>query len=137
MPDLNKYWAQQEAIRLADAALSKAAGPSVNSIDLRPTCLVTSFSKRSDVPSGTHLIKMSTKVGDALSDMGLHEPVSLKLLPGLWWVAQVDASVDNPNFEEGGCTTEIVATTEVLAGRYSSAYCEVTRGPFNSRDEMG
>lgn len=136
MVDLNKFLAEQEARRLADAALAKAAGPSTSYVVSRQVCLVTSFAKRSDIPFGTSLVKMSSNVLDALDTMGLHEPVSLSLLPGQWWVASVDASVDNPNFEEGGCTTVVIATTEVLSRRYSSAYCEVTRGPFSSRDEI-
>jgi hypothetical protein len=136
MVDLNKLLAEQEARRLAGAALVKAAGASTSSVVSRPVCLVTSFAKRSDVPVGTLLVKMSSHVVDALLAMGLYEPVSLSLLPGQWWVANVDASVDNASFEAGGCTTVVITTTEVLSQRYSSAYCEVTRGPFGSRDEI-
>jgi hypothetical protein len=136
MIDIDKYLAQQKAVRLADAALSKAAQPRANSVASHATCLVTSFARRSDVPEGTFLVKMSAKVVNALEIKGLHEPVSLKLLPDLWWVAQVDASMENPNFEAGGATTEVIATTEMLVWRYSSAYCEVTQGPYFSRDEI-
>lgn len=75
MSDIEKYLAKQDAIRLADATLSKAVAANFNSIDSRPTCLVTSFAKRSDVPPGTHLMKMSKKVVATLSIMGLREPV--------------------------------------------------------------
>lgn len=136
MVDLNKLLAEQEARRLAGATLVKAAGPITSNVVSRPVCLVTSFAERTDVPAGTLLVKMSCKVVDALRAIGLFEPVSLSLLPGQWWVASVDASVDNPNFEAGGCTTVVIATSEVLSRRYSSAYCEVTRGPFGNRDEI-
>jgi hypothetical protein len=79
---------------------------------------------------------MTPNVVSALEIKGLNEPVSLTLLPGLWWIAQVDVSSDNPIFEAGGATTEVITNTELLAGHYSYAYCEVTHGPFSSRDEI-
>jgi hypothetical protein len=136
MPDLKKYLVNQDANRIAGDAMAKAAGPSTSRVVSRPVCLVTNFAERADVPVGTLLIKMAPKVVDALVIMGLHEPVSLKLLPGLWWAAQADVSTDNPNYEAGGATTEVITTTAMLAHHYSYAYCEVTDGPYASRNEV-
>lgn len=136
-PDITKYLAQQKAFQLAQVTLSKAAGLSLDQSQFRPVCLVANFSKRSDVPAGASLVKMSRKVIETLSAMGLSEPLSLKLLPGVWWVAQVDASINNPNVEPGCATTQVTATSEVLASHYSAAFCEVIDGPFSSLDEIG
>lgn len=136
MIDLNKLMAEQAARQLADATLAEAAGPTQSNVASSPVCLVTRFAKRSDTPATTSQIKMSAKVFNTLGIKGLQEPVSLRLLPSLWWVAQVDVSGDNPSFEAGGATTEVVATTEKLIHHYSFAYCEVTQGPFGSRDEV-
>ena len=136
-PDIAKYLARQKAFQLAQVTLSKAAGISLDQIDARPVCLVADFSKRSDVPTGASLVKMSRKVIEALRDMGLSEPLSLKVLPGAWWVAQVDASIDNPNVEPGCAITQVIATSEVLASHYRAGFCEVMDGPVSSRDEIG
>lgn len=136
MVNLNKLMAEQAARRLADATLAQAAGPTECNVASSPVCLVTRFAKRSDMPETTSQIKMSAKVVHALGIKGLQEPVSLRLLPSLWWVAQVDVSSDNPNFEAGGASTEVVTTTEKLIHHYSYAYCEVTHGPYGSRDEV-
>lgn len=134
--DLNKFLAAQDAKRLARHAMGKAAAPQTSKVVSRSVCLVTSFAQRADLPVETSLIKMSPAVVEALADRGLHEPVSLKLLPDRWWIAQADASTDNPNFEAGGATIEVIADTEMLAVRYSTSYCEVTHGPYGSRDEI-
>lgn len=68
--------------------------------------------------------------------MGLSEPLSLKVLPRVWWVAQVDASIDDSNVEPGCAMTQVIATSEVLASHYSTVFCEVIDGPFSSRDEI-
>jgi len=131
--ELNNYFALQEVIRRAVVTFKKATDQEVISCAWRPTCLVTSFGERSDVPAGTIMVKMSPRVVDALNIMGLHEPVSLKLLPGMWWVVRVDVSSDNPNIEAGGATMEVVTATEQLIHHYCAAYCEVINGPFEFR----
>ena len=136
MTDLKKFLAEQDANRMARDAMVEAAGPSTSKVVSRPVSLVTNFAQRADLPVGTLLIKMAPAVVEALANIGLHEPVSLKSLPDRWWVAQADASTDNPNFEAGGSTVEVITDTEMLTHRYSTAYCEVTRGPYGSRDEI-
>ena len=136
MTDQNRLLAEQEANRIAGAAMAKAAEPSPTHIVSRPVCLVTNFAPRDDLPLGTLLTKMSPVVVATLANMGLHEPVSLKLLPNKWWIAQADASTDNPNFEAGGATIEVIADTKMLTLHYSTAYCVVTHGPYCSRDEI-
>jgi hypothetical protein len=134
--DAKYLLAEQNATRIARDAIAKATGPSTSNVVSRSVCLVTNFGQRPDLPVGTALIKMATVVVETLANMGLHEPVSLKLLPDSWWVAHADASTDNPNFEAGGGTIEVIADTEMLTYHYSTAYCEVTHGPYGSRDEV-
>ena len=134
--DFKNNLAERDANRMARDAMSEVAGRSTSNVVTRSVCLVTHFAQRADLPVGTSLIKMAPAVVEALAHMGLHEPVSLKTLPDRWWVAQADASTDNPNLEAGGCTVEVIADTEMLTQHYSTAYCEVTRGPYGSRDEI-
>jgi hypothetical protein len=132
MANLNEYLAGQEAIRLADKAIKTAAGPARSSRVARPVVLATSFAKRSDLPEGTLICKLLPSVVKALSAIGLHEPVSLTVLPGKWWVANVDQAAEDPNFESGCCTVRVVVSTEQLQFHYGGYYCELIDGPFDS-----
>lgn len=134
MTNLHDYLARQKANQLADEAIRKAAGPAKTDHALRSIVLATSFATRPDLPEGTKICKLAPAVGDALSAIGLHEPVSLNLLPGRWWVANVDAASEYPHFEPGGCTVRLVVSTEQLQRQYSLYYCEVIEGPFDSDD---
>jgi len=131
MTNLNEYLARQKAIQLAEEAIKNAAGPKRSHVVQRTVVLATSFTERSDLPAGTTICKMQPAVADALSAISLYEPVSLAALPGRWWVANVDASAENPNFEPGGCTVRVVASTEQLQCHYGAYYCEVIAGPFD------
>jgi len=136
MTDFRDYRAKQEAARLTDDAITKAAGEKNSTLVERSVCLVTSFAERSDLPPGTLLNRMSPDVVQALASMGLHEPVSLKNLPDKWWLANVDIASVNSSFESGGGTVRVEASTADLVHRYSYHYCEVIGGPFNHPDEI-
>lgn len=97
--------------------------------------LTYQFCKPSDLPDGTLIRKLLPSVVKALSAIGLHEPVSLTVLPGKWWVANVDQSAEDPNFESGCCTVRVVVSTEQLQFHYGGYYCELIDGPFDS-DKM-
>ncbi len=135
MTNLNEYVARQKAIQLADEAIKNAAGPRQSHVAQRTVVLATNFAERSDLPAGTTICKMSPAVVEALSALGLHAPVSLGVLPGRWWVAKVDASAENPNFEPGGCMVRVVASTEQLQCHYGAYCCEVIAGPFDQDDK--
>lgn len=136
MNKVEKYIAEQRSMELADQAIRVANIEKPGPFPNHATCLVTSFQQRSDLPANTSLIKMSQEVENNLKAIGLNEPVSLRLLQDKWWIADADASVDNPNLESGGCVTSVIGTTEALARRYSAVYCEFTNGPYGSRDEI-
>lgn len=127
MVDLNEYLAIQKANQLAEETLAKASErESPSRLVSRPTCLVTSFAKRSDVPEGTLLVKMTPKVINALAAMGLHEPISLKVLPGRWWKVNVDAAEVGECSEYGARFVTLFLTSEQLA----EIGFEVVDGPF-------
>jgi hypothetical protein len=136
MDNVEKYIAEQQSRELADQVIRVANIEKLGTPSNRPTCLVTSFQQRSDLPASTSLIKMSQEVENNLKAIGLNEPVSLRQVQDKWWIANVDASVDNPNLESGGCMTRVIGTTEELARRYWAVYCEFTNGPYGSRDEI-
>jgi|WetSurMetagenome_2_1015567.scaffolds.fasta_scaffold288650_2 hypothetical protein len=136
MGDFEDYRAKQEAARLSDDAIAKAVGKKNSKSVERSVCLVRSFAKRDDLPLGSLLIKMTPEVAQTLASVGLHEPVSLRNLPGKWWLANVDIASVNANFEAGGSTVRVEASTADLAHRYSYYYCEVIGGPFNHSDEI-
>lgn len=136
MTDLERYMAQREATLLADELIAKATQSEQRKSQNVSVCLVTHFGKRPELPDGTWLIKMSPEVVKQLGDVGLHEPISLRLLPNKWWVANVDVAAVNPIFEPGGGTYRVVATTVELISCYGGYYCEVMRGPFDSRGEV-
>lgn len=134
--DFKEYLAKQEAARLTDDAIAKAAGEKNSKCVDRPVCLVMSFAERVDLPLGSLLIKMTPAVANTLASMGLHEPVSMKNFPDKWWLANVDIASVNSNFESGGGTTRVEASTADLVHHYSYYYCEVIGGPFNNQEEI-
>lgn len=136
MADLKTLFAQQEARLMTAAALSKAAGPASSQAVTRPVCLVTSYAPRSDVPDGMLLVKMMPNVVAKLAAMGLHEPVSLAQLPKLWWAAHVDKCSENSMIESGAGWDAVVTSSENLINHYAFAFCEVTDGPYESREEV-
>ena len=133
MSDLDKYLARQAASAAAGDAIVRAAGVTAAKVVERPVCLVSSFAERSDLPPGTLLCGMAPEVIKALAELGLHEPVSLRSLPGHWWVIDVDAAAENPNLEIGACMVHKVATTEEIQPRYSAYFCRAIKGPFVER----
>lgn len=135
MSDLDKYLARQMAASLASDAIAKAHGESASKVVERAVCLVTSFAERSDLPPGTLLCGMTPDVVKTLAALGLHEPVSLRSLPGRWWVIDVDAAVENPNFEIGACMVSKVVTTEEIQRRYSAYFCRAIEGPYVERPD--
>jgi len=136
MTDRSEYEARQAAIVAADDAIAKAGGVIACKVIERPVCLVSRFAERAGLPPGALLSRMSPAVAATLAGMGLHEPVSLRLMAGKWWIANVDIASVNPGFEAGGGTARVVATSEELAHRYGDGYCEVVGGPFNHQDEI-
>lgn len=130
MGDRSEYEARQAASSAADDAIARAAGVTAGKAVERPVCLATSFAERADLPAGALLCLMSQAVAASLATMGLHEPVSLRNLPGRWWVVDVDAAAENPNFEPGGCMVRKMVTTEELQHRFGGYYCQVIEGPF-------
>ncbi|MDP1526997.1 MAG: hypothetical protein Q8M20_14380 [Rhodocyclaceae bacterium] len=136
MANIDKYIAEQQSRELADQIIRVVNINKPGAFPNHAMCLVTSFQQRSDLPLHTSLIKMSRVVENNLKAIGLNEPVSLRLVQDKWWLANVDASVDNPNFESGGCMATVIGTTEYLARRYWDVYCEFTHGPYGSRDEI-
>jgi hypothetical protein len=135
MAKFDDFVAQQKAIRLADNLIRKASGAERSHIVERPVVLATSFEERADLPGGTLICKMTTQVATALAAIGLHEPVSVRSLPGKWWLANVDMAAVNSNCEPGGGATQLVVSSEELRCRYGAYYCEVVAGPFNSNEE--
>ena len=131
MGDRSEYQARQAASVAADDAIARAAGVTAAKAVERPVCLVTSFAERADLPPGALLCRMSPEIAATLAGMGLHEPVSLRNLPGRWWVVDVDAAAENPNFEPGGCTVRKMVTTEELQHRFGGYFCQVIEGPFS------
>ncbi|MBP8168872.1 MAG: hypothetical protein KAX99_04325 [Azonexus sp.] len=130
MTDRREYEARQAASVAADAAIAQAAGVTVAKLVERPVCLVTSFTERADLPPGALLCRMSAEVAATLAGIGLHEPISLRQLPGKWWIADIDAAAENPNFEPGGCMVTKIVRTEDLQHRFGQYYCQVVAGPF-------
>ena len=125
MTDRSEYEARQAASVAADDAIAKAGGVTACKVIERPVCLVSRFAERADLPPGSLLSRMSPAVAATLAGMELHEPVSLRQLPGKWWIANVDLASVNPGFEAGGGTTRVVASSEELDHRYSDGYCEL------------
>ncbi len=133
MSDRSEYQARQAASVAADDAIAKAAGVTACKVIERPVCLVTSFAERANLPPGALLCRMSPEIAATLAGIGLHEPVSLRHLPGKWWIADIDAAAENPSLEPGGCMVRKVVSTEGLQHRFGRYFCQVVAGPFAER----
>lgn len=126
MTDLEKYLAIQRAKEIADKTITQAAERTGAQWPAPPTCLVSSFAKRSDVPYGTQLVRMAPNVEAALAGKGLYEPISLSRLPGYWWKANADAA-EVGQFSEYGCR---FVTLFLSSERLATTGYEVVDGPF-------
>lgn len=124
--DINELIRIQQARELAAGTLEKAAG------GLRHggggTYLVASFKQRDDLPVTSSLRKMSDNVVRNLAQLGLHEPVSLRILAGKWWKAHVDAAELDQVSEYGCCYVTLFMSSERLA----HTGFEVVDGPFEA-----
>ena len=74
------------------------------------------------------LRKMSDNVVRNLAEIGLHEPVSLQMLPGSWWKVHVDAAELNQVSEYGCGYVTLFMSSKRLAGMGF----EVVDGPFQA-----
>jgi len=127
MSTLDDYLARQEANRQAEDVIRKTTGTGHDQPDRRaPVVLATSFKQRDDVPALTSIRRMSDKVVRNLAERGLHEPVSLSVLPGLWWEVNVDAAEVGKCSEYGCGYVTLFMSTETL----TRIGFEVADGPF-------
>lgn len=124
--DIDDLIRRQQARELANATLEKAAGPRKH--DGGGTYLATSFKQRDDLPVLASIRKMSDKVVCNLAELGLHEPVSLRMLPGRWWKANVDAA-EVGELREYGCG---YVTLFLSSERLAEIGFEVVDGPFKA-----
>lgn len=122
--DVNELILRQRARELSDETLEKAAGQRRQTEG--GTYLVTSFKQRDDLPVLASLRKMSDNVVRNLAELGLREPVSLRMLPERWWKANVDAAELGEVSEYGCGYVTLFLSSEDLA-RIGS---EVVDGPF-------
>ncbi len=118
---------QQESIRLASESIDKASAPIASNVAQRHVYLATSFKQRNDLPVAASIRKMSDKVVRNLAELGLHEPVSLRMLPGRWWKANVDAA-EIGELREYGCG---YVTLFLSSERLAEIGFEVVDGPFD------
>jgi hypothetical protein len=125
---IREYELKQESMRIASEALDKASAPEASNVVQRHVYLATSFQQRSDLPVTASIRKMSDKVVRNLADLGLHEPVSLRMLPGRWWKANVDAA-EIGELREYGCG---FVTLMLSSERLAEIGFEVIDGPFEA-----
>ncbi len=116
----------QQARELAAETLEQAAGGWSHSRG--DTYLTTSFKERDDLPVTASLRKMSDNVVRNLAQLGLHEPVSLRILAGKWWKAHVDAAELDQVSEYGCCYVTLFMSSE----RLTHTGFEVVDGPFEA-----
>lgn len=137
MTDMRRILAKREADRIATEVIERARR-TVNKSQVvqRPVCLVTSYRPRDAVPAGTLLVSMTPKVVARLAAMGPRQPVSLIPLSRTWWAVNVDKCSLDPIIECGAGFSGIVASSEQVMGHYAFAYCQMTDGPYLSRDEV-
>ena len=133
MSDRSEFRARQAASVAADDAIAKAAGVTACKVIERTVCLVPSFAERADLPPGALLCRISPEIVATLVGMGLHVPVSLRQLPGKWWIADIDAAAENNSFEPSGCMVRRVVSTEELQQRLGGYFFQVVAGPFAER----
>jgi hypothetical protein len=125
---LREYELQQEAIRLANEALDRASAPISSNVAQRHAYLATSFRQRDDLPALASIRKISDKVARNLAELGLHEPVSLQMLPRRWWKVNVDAA-EVGKLSEYGCG---YVTLFLSSERLAEIGFEVVDGPFEA-----
>jgi hypothetical protein len=125
--DINELIRIQRARELAAATLEKAAGRQTRG-GRGGTYLTTSFKERDDLPVTASLRKMSDNVVRNLAELGLHEPVSLQMLPGRWWKVHVDAAELGQVREYGCCYVTLFMSSQRLAGMGF----EVVDGPYEA-----
>ncbi len=126
---------RQKAAEMADTAIKDAMGQPLAQPKWS-SYLATSFINGGGLPNTASITKMSRAIADKLAAIGLHEPVSLRSLPGKFWRANIDASYENSNLEPGGAYVERTVTSEQLSTISGACYTEVTAGPFDSLEEM-
>ncbi len=124
--DVDEFIRSRQARELADAAMEKAAG--LKSHQGGGTFLATNFERRDDLPATASIRKMSDNVVRNLAELGLHEPVSLRMLPGRWWKANVDAA-EVGVLREYGCG---FVTRLLSSERLAEIGFEVVDGPFDA-----
>jgi hypothetical protein len=125
---LRDYERQQESIRLTNEAIDRASAPIASNMVQRHAYLATSFRQRDDLPALASIRKMSDKVVRNLAELGLHEPVSLRMLPGRWWKVNVDAA-EIGQLREYGCG---YVTLFLSSERLAEIGFEVIDGPFEA-----
>lgn len=125
---IREYELQQEAIRLASEALDKASAPIASNVARQNVYLATSFELRNDLPVTASIRKMSDKVMRNLAELGLHDPVPLRMLPGRWWKTNVDAA-EIGELREYGCG---YVTLFLSSERLAEIGFEVVDGPFDA-----
>ena len=113
----------KRSIELAATTIEKAAGYAIQG---GGCYLVLQYGKRSDLPRAVSTIRMVGKAVENLAALGLHDPIPLRLLPGKWWKAHVDAYSVGEFGEPGAMFVERYLTSEKLSG-YAF---EVVDGPF-------
>ena len=135
MSKLDEYMARRQAIALAEAAIARAAGPRPTGWIRWPVVLMTRFEVRTDLPRGISICLMTPDLAATLAAAGLHEPVSLRHLPGSWWRANVDLAALGLVSEPGCGMTEVVNSSDELCGQYEGYYRQITAGPFATAEE--
>jgi hypothetical protein len=125
---MEKRWedhlALQRAKREAEDAIRDIAGLPKNLEG--GTFLVTDFGRRYDLPASASQRRISTTVAKKLAEVGLREPVSLRLLPNRWWKTHIDAA-EVGLLSEYGCAmvTRLLSTAQLADLGF-----EVVDGPF-------
>jgi len=128
--DIHELIRRYQARELAYATLEKAAGPGRHRGG--GTYLATSCKQRDDLPETASIRKMSDNVVHNLAEVGLHEPVSLRMLPGRWWKAHIDAA-EVGKLQEYGCA---YVTLFLSSERLAEIGFEVVDGPFEAWANM-
>lgn len=135
MSKLDDYMARRQAIALAEATIARAAGPRPAGWIRSPVVLMTRFEERADLPKDISICLMTSDLAASLAAVGLHEPVSLRHLPGSWWRANVDLAALGLVSEPGCGMTEVVTSSDELCGQYEGYYRQITAGPFATAEE--
>lgn len=129
--EMKRLLAIHRAKESMKAVIEKAAGPCAGPHESL-TYLATSIKVRDGLPATACIRKMSDTVAKNLAALGLHEPVSLRLLPGKWWKAHVDAADVGLAMEYGCGYVVRYLRTESLDAQ---GVVEVAEGPFDTQDD--